>query len=166
MARTSYDLVVLGGGTGGYSTALRAAGLGLSVALVERDKVGGTCLHRGCIPTKALLHVAELMDGIHEAAGRWGVKASVDGVDFSATVANRDDIVRRNFQGLQAHLARLKVDTVTGQGRLTAPDTVTVEGVSELRAARAAVLATGSAPTASGSSPPTTPCAWRPCPGA
>jgi dihydrolipoamide dehydrogenase len=146
MADTSYDLVVLGGGTGGYSTALRAAGLGLSVALVERDKVGGTCLHRGCIPTKALLHVAELMDGIHEAAERWGIKASVDGVDYSATVANRDDVVGKNYKGLLGHLKQLKVDTVSGQGRLSAPDTVSVEGVGELRATRAVVLATGSVP--------------------
>ncbi len=68
MPSDSYDLVILGGGTGGYSAALRGAGLGLSVALVEKDKVGGTCLHRGCIPTKALLHAAELVDGVHEAS--------------------------------------------------------------------------------------------------
>src|SRR5919197_423213 len=117
MPSNSYDLVILGGGTGGYSAALRGAGLGLSVALVERDKVGGTCLHRGCIPTKALLHVAELMEGIREAGERWGVKATVDSVDYSATVANRDDIVRRNFQGLQRHLEHLKVDIVAGEGR-------------------------------------------------
>jgi dihydrolipoamide dehydrogenase len=67
MASNSYDLVILGGGTGGYSAALRGANLGLSVALVEKGKVGGTCLHRGCIPTKALLHAAELVDGVHEA---------------------------------------------------------------------------------------------------
>ena len=143
---SSHDVVVLGGGSGGYAAAFRATELGLSVALIEKDKVGGTCLHRGCIPTKALLHVAELMDGIHEAAERWGVKASVDSIDFSATVANRDDVVDKNYRGLVSHLKQLKVDTVNGQGRLSAPDTVSVEGVGELRATRAVVLATGSVP--------------------
>lgn len=66
------DVLVIGGGTGGYSTALRAASLGLKVTLAERDKVGGTCLHRGCIPSKAMLHAAELVDGIAEARERWG----------------------------------------------------------------------------------------------
>jgi dihydrolipoamide dehydrogenase len=146
MAETSYDLVVLGGGTGGYSTALRAAGLGLSVALVERDKVGGTCLHRGCIPTKALLHVAELMDGIREAGDRWGVKATVEGVDYSATVANREDVISKNFKGLQGHLKKAKVDVLAGDGRLTGPRTVAVDGVGEVTAGKAVVLATGSVP--------------------
>lgn len=76
------DVLVIGGGTGGYSTALRAASLGLKVVLVERDKVGGTCLHRGCIPSKAMLHAAELVDGIAEAGERWGVKATLDSVDW------------------------------------------------------------------------------------
>jgi dihydrolipoyl dehydrogenase len=146
MASKSYDLVILGGGTGGYSAALRGANLGLSVALVERDKVGGTCLHRGCIPTKALLHVAELMDGIHEANDRWGVKASVEGVDYSATVANREDVVSKNFKGLQAHLKKEKVDVLVGNGRLTGPRTVSVEGVGDVEATKALVLATGSVP--------------------
>jgi len=146
MASNSYDLVILGGGTGGYSAALRGANLGLSVALVEQDKVGGTCLHRGCIPTKALLHVAELVEGIHEAAERWGVKAAVEGVDYSATVANREDIVNRNFKGLQAHLKKEKVDTLAGHGRLVAPNRVAVEGIGEVEAAKAVVLATGSVP--------------------
>src|SRR6266508_2611584 len=79
----SFDLVILGGGTGGYSAALRAGNQGLSVALVEKDKVGGTCLHWGCIPTKALLHAAEVMDGVHEAAERWGIKTTVESIDYS-----------------------------------------------------------------------------------
>jgi dihydrolipoamide dehydrogenase len=146
MASNTFDLVILGGGTGGYSAALRGAGLGLSVALVEQDKVGGTCLHRGCIPTKALLHVAELMEGIHEASERWGVKSTVEDVDYSATVANREDIVTRNFKGLQAHLKKEKVDVLAGHGRLVAPNKVAVEGVGEVEAAKAVVLATGSVP--------------------
>ena len=142
----SYDVVILGAGTGGYSAALRAAGLGLTVALVERDKVGGTCLHRGCIPTKALLHAAELMDGVAEGADRWGIKATVDSVDYAVTAAARDDIVNKNFRGLEAHLKKEKVTIVRGSGRLTGPRTVAVEGNGELTARRAVVLASGSAP--------------------
>ena len=146
MASNSYDLVILGGGTGGYSAALRGASLGLTVALIEKDKVGGTCLHRGCIPTKALLHAAELMDGVHEAAERWGIKTTVEAIDYSATVANRDDIVGRNVKGLEAHLKKEKVDVLRGAGRLTGPRTLEVDGVGEVRADRAVVLASGSVP--------------------
>jgi dihydrolipoamide dehydrogenase len=146
VASNSYDLVILGGGTGGYSAALRGASLGLTVALIEKDKVGGTCLHRGCIPTKALLHAAELMDGVHEAAERWGIKATVEAIDYSATVANRDDIVNRNVKGLEAHLKKEKVDVLRGAGRLTGPRTLEVDGVGEVRADRAVVLASGSVP--------------------
>ncbi|BCM70252.1 MULTISPECIES: dihydrolipoyl dehydrogenase [Streptomyces] len=140
------DVIVIGGGTGGYSTALRAASLGLDVVLIERDKVGGTCLHRGCIPSKAMLHAAELVDGIAEARERWGVKATVDSVDWGALVATRDDIVARNHKGVEAHLAHAGVRVVRGGARLTGPRTVRVEGVQDLTARRAIVLATGSRP--------------------
>src|SRR5919197_4918077 len=134
MPSNSYDLVILGGGTGGYSAALRGAGLGLSVALVERDKVGGTCLHRGCIPTKALLHVAELMDGIREAGERWGITATVDKIDYSATVAGREDIVTKNYKGLEGHLKKEKAAILKGTGRVIAPNKVEVDGVGEVTA--------------------------------
>ncbi|MFF7337962.1 dihydrolipoyl dehydrogenase [Streptomyces sp. NPDC008163] len=140
------DVVVIGGGTGGYSTALRAAGLGLSVVLAERDKVGGTCLHRGCIPSKAMLHAAELVDGIAEARERWGVKAVLDSVDWPALVATRDDIVARNHRGVQAHLAHADVEVVPGSAELTGPRTVRIEGYGEVAARRGIVLATGSRP--------------------
>ncbi|WP_225826349.1 dihydrolipoyl dehydrogenase [Streptomyces naphthomycinicus] len=148
------DVIVIGGGTGGYSTALRAASLGLDVTLVERDKVGGTCLHRGCIPSKAMLHAAELVDGIAEARERWGVKATVDSVDWGALVATRDDIVARNHKGVEAHLGHAGVRVVRGSARLTGTRTVRVEGVRDepapgvrdLTARRAIVLATGSRP--------------------
>ncbi|MGZ2355939.1 dihydrolipoyl dehydrogenase [Streptomyces sp. 372A] len=140
------DVVVIGGGTGGYSTALRAAGLGLSVVLAERDKVGGTCLHRGCIPSKAMLHAAELVDGIAEARGRWGVKAVLESVDWPALVATRDDIVARNHRGVQAHLAHANVRVAAGSAELTGPRTVRIEGYGEVAARRGIVLATGSRP--------------------
>ncbi|MFI7019027.1 dihydrolipoyl dehydrogenase [Streptomyces sp. NPDC050164] len=152
------DVIVIGGGTGGYSTALRAAALGLDVVLVERDKVGGTCLHRGCIPSKAMLHAAELVDGIAEARERWGVKATLDTVDWPALVATRDDIVARNHRGVEAHLAHAGVRVVRGSARLTGPRSVRVEGVQgepgghgepgvyDLSARRGLVLATGSRP--------------------
>ncbi|MER5505004.1 dihydrolipoyl dehydrogenase [Streptomyces sp. NPDC002766] len=125
------DVVVIGGGTGGYSTALRAAALGLDVVLVERDKIGGTCLHRGCIPSKAMLHAAELVDGFAEARERWGVKASLDAVDWSALVATRDDIVTRNHRGVEAHLAHAGVRVVRGSAHLTGQRTVRIEGARE-----------------------------------
>ncbi|MEU3661553.1 dihydrolipoyl dehydrogenase [Streptomyces sp. NPDC032940] len=142
----THDVIVIGGGTGGYSTALRAAALGLDVALVERDKVGGTCLHRGCIPSKAMLHAAELVDGVAEARERWGVKASLDGVDWPALVATRDDIVARNHRGVEAHLAHTGVTVVRGSARLTGPRSVRVDGGPRLTARRGVVLATGSRP--------------------
>ncbi|MFD5727800.1 MULTISPECIES: dihydrolipoyl dehydrogenase [unclassified Streptomyces] len=140
------DVVVIGGGTGGYSTALRAAGLGLSVVLAERDKVGGTCLHRGCIPSKAMLHAAELVDGIAEARERWGVKAVLESVDWPALVAARDDIVARNHRGVQAHLAHARVEVVAGSAELTGPRSVRIEGYGEVAARCGIVLATGSRP--------------------
>ncbi|MEV6841042.1 dihydrolipoyl dehydrogenase [Streptomyces sp. NPDC051133] len=154
MTINTSDVIVIGGGTGGYATALRAAALGLDVVLVERDKVGGTCLHRGCIPSKAMLHAAELVDGIAEARERWGVKATLDSVDWAALVATRDDIVARNHKGVQAHLAHAGVRVVRGSARLTGTRTVRVEGVDGdhvpggygLTARRGIVLATGSRP--------------------
>ncbi|MFF3686410.1 dihydrolipoyl dehydrogenase [Streptomyces sp. NPDC002187] len=140
------DVLVIGGGTGGYSTALRAAALGLNVTLAERDKIGGTCLHRGCIPSKAMLHAAELVDGITEARERWGVKASVVSVDWPALIATRDDIVLRNHKGVAAHLAHAGVEVVRGSAQLTGPRTARIEGHGEVGARRGIVLATGSAP--------------------
>ncbi len=144
------DVIVIGGGTGGYSTALRAAALGLDVVLAERDLVGGTCLHRGCIPSKAMLHAAELVDGIAEARERWGVKASLEAVDWSALTATRDDIVSRNHRGVEGNLAHARVRVVRGSASLTGPRTVRVDSGAEAgarwTARRGIVLATGSRP--------------------
>src|SRR5437868_7808091 len=99
-ASRPYDIVVLGGGSGGYACALRAAELGMRVALIERDRVGGTCLHRGCIPTKALLHAAEIADHANEAES-FGVRARLGGIDMPGVNADKAKVVDRLGKGLQ-----------------------------------------------------------------
>lgn len=138
---TVYDVVILGGGSGGYACALRSAELGLRVALVEQDKLGGTCLHRGCIPTKALLHAAEVADSAREAS-RFGVQARLDGIDMGAVLRYRDSVVGRLHKGLQGLISARPIDYVEGTGRLTSPTTVTVG--DRVLAGRHVVLATGS----------------------
>ena len=91
-----FDVVILGGGSGGYACALRAAQLGMKVALIEKGELGGTCLHRGCIPTKALLHAAEIADHTRDAA-QFGVNASLDGIDMAGVNAYKDGVVQRLF---------------------------------------------------------------------
>ena len=141
-AETTHDVVVLGGGSGGYACALRAAELGLSVALVEKDLLGGTCLHRGCIPTKALLHAAEVADAARDA-GRFGVRATLQGIDLPAVTTYREGVVSRLYKGLQGLVTRREVDYVEGEGRLEDARTVVV-GERRL-VGRHVVLATGSA---------------------
>ena len=116
-AEHSHDLVILGGGSGGYACALRAAQLGRSVALVERDRLGGTCLHQGCVPTKALLHAAELADAVHEGAA-CGIHATMDRVDMAGVHAFKDGVVDRLHQGLQGLVRAAGITYVEGQGRL------------------------------------------------
>ncbi len=143
MASGPVDLVVLGGGSGGYAAALRAAELGLSVVLVERDKLGGTCLHRGCIPTKALLHAGEVADLTREA-GKFGVQASFEGIDVAAVNAYKDGVVSKLYKGLQGLVKSRKIELVTGDGTLSSPTSVTVgDRVIE---AKHVLLATGSKP--------------------
>lgn len=138
---TVYDIVVLGGGSGGYATALRATELGLTVALIEADKVGGTCLHYGCIPTKALLHAAEVADAARESE-RFGVRASFDGIDMPALHAYKDGVVGRLYKGLQGLVKAHGITYIEGYGRLVGPDTVEVDG--QRYTGRNVVLATGS----------------------
>jgi len=140
-ADTPYDVVVLGGGSGGYACALRAAELGLRVALVEKGKLGGTCLHMGCIPTKALLHAAEVADSAREGS-RFGVKTTFESVDMSGVHAYKDGVVARLYKGLQGLVGSRAIDVVEGAGRLVAPDTVEVDG--RRLTGRHVVLATGS----------------------
>ena len=137
----NFDLVILGGGSGGYAAALRAAQLGKTVALVERDKLGGTCLHRGCIPTKALLHSAEVADVARESDS-YGVNAEFQGIDMPAVNRYRDSIVDKLFKGLTGLVNSKNITYVTGEGRLTGPKTVTV-GDRQL-VGENVVLATGS----------------------
>ncbi len=141
MADVAVDLVVLGGGSGGYSAALRASQLGMSVALVEKDKVGGTCLHVGCIPTKALLHAAEVADSVRDAA-KFGVDATLGGIDVAAVSTYRQGIIDSKFKGLQGLLKARGVTTYDGYGTLTSPNTVQV-GDTTITGTNV-VLATGS----------------------
>lgn len=141
MSDITVDLVVLGGGSGGYSAALRASQLGMSVALVEKDKVGGTCLHVGCIPTKALLHSAEVAENTRDAA-KFGVAATLHGVDVAGVSAYRQGIIDSKFKGLQGLLKARGIQTIDGYGTLTSPNTVQVGDTTIT--AKNVVLATGS----------------------
>ncbi len=135
------DVVILGGGSGGYACALRASQLGLSVILIEKGKLGGTCLHRGCIPTKALLHAAEVADSARDSDD-FGVQATFEGIDMAKVNAYRDGVVGRLHKGLQGLVKSRNVTYVEGEGRLTSPNTVTVDGT--VYTGKNIVLATGS----------------------
>jgi dihydrolipoamide dehydrogenase len=125
VAQHQFDVVILGGGSGGYAAALRSAELGKSVALIERDKVGGTCLHRGCIPTKALLHAGEIADAAREAA-QFGVNATFNGIDMAGVQKYKDGVISKNHKGLQGLIKSRDIVIVEGEGRLSGPNSVTV----------------------------------------
>jgi len=135
------DLVILGGGSGGYAAALRAAELNLSVVLVERDKLGGTCLHRGCIPTKALLHAAEVADSARDGE-QFGIKTSLHGIDMTGVNSYKDGVTARLYKGLQGLVNSRKITYVEGDGRLVSPTAVEVDG--RRYEGRHVLLATGS----------------------
>jgi len=137
----SFDVLILGGGSGGYAAALRSAQLGLSVGLVEEAKVGGTCLHNGCIPTKALLHAAEVAD---EAAHgpSIGVNSTFAGVDMAGVNAFKKGIIDRLYKGLTGLVSSRKVTVIEGHGTLVGPDAIEVNG--ERYTGRNIVLASGS----------------------
>jgi dihydrolipoamide dehydrogenase len=138
---SGYDIVILGGGSGGYACALRAAELGKRVALIERGKVGGTCLHRGCIPTKALLHAAEIADHTRDSAA-FGVQATLQGIDMAGVNAYKDKVVTRLWKGLEGLIKSRRIDVIQGDGRLVSPTSVQV-GDTVYEGAHV-VLATGS----------------------
>jgi dihydrolipoamide dehydrogenase len=120
-----FDVLILGAGSGGYACALRAAQLGLSVGLVEKGNLGGTCLHVGCIPTKALLHAAEIADQTRESA-QFGVAATLDGIDMAGVNAYQDKVVSRLFKGLTGLIKGRGITVIEGEGRMTGPRQVTV----------------------------------------
>ena len=120
-----FDLVVLGAGTGGYTAAFRAAQLGLRVALVDEDRIGGTCLHRGCIPTKALLESAAFADRVRHAKD-FGIDVGEVALDYATVAARRDQVVKRMWTGLRSLVDKNKVTWVPGRGRLDGPKAVRV----------------------------------------
>ena len=136
-----FDVLILGAGSGGYACALRAAQLGLSVGLVEKGNLGGTCLHVGCIPTKALLHAAEVADSARDS-GEFGVRATFDGVDMAGVNSYKDGVVSRLFKGLAGLIKGRGITVIEGEGRLTGPREVTVDG--EAYVGKHVVLASGS----------------------
>ncbi|RZS66370.1 dihydrolipoamide dehydrogenase [Agromyces ramosus] len=141
MSEQNFDIVILGGGSGGYAAALRAVELGFTVGLVEKDKLGGTCLHRGCIPTKALLHAAEIADNTRESA-RFGVRSTFDGIDVAAVTTYRESIVSSKFKGLQGLVKARGITVIEGEGRLVAANAVQVG--DDRIVGKNVILATGS----------------------
>jgi dihydrolipoamide dehydrogenase len=127
LADHNFDVVILGGGSGGYAAALRSAQLGKSVALIEKDKLGGTCLHRGCIPTKALLHSAEIADNVKDAA-HYGIQATFGSIDMPAVNKYRDGIVDKLFKGLTGLVSSKNITVVAGEGKMSGPRTIQVNG--------------------------------------
>ncbi|MBG0568116.1 dihydrolipoyl dehydrogenase [Actinoplanes aureus] len=138
----TFDIVILGAGSGGYAAALRAAELNLSVALIDKAELGGTCLHRGCIPTKALLHAAEIADQTRESE-QFGIKADLVGIDMAGVNSYKDGVVARLYKGLTGLLTHNKnITVVNGAGKLVSQDTVEVDG--KRYTGRNVILATGS----------------------
>ena len=140
---SQFDLLILGGGSGGYAAALRGSQLGLNVALIERDKLGGTCLHRGCIPTKALLHAGEVADSARHAS-EFGVNAEFHHIDMNGVNAYKDGVVSKLHKGLQGLVKSRNVTYIEGHGRLVGPNEIEVNG--ERHQGKNIILATGSYP--------------------
>ena len=141
MTDGDFDVLILGAGSGGYACALRAAQLGLTVGLVEKGQVGGTCLHVGCIPTKALLHAAEVADSARESE-EFGVRASLEDIDMAGVNSYKDGVVSRLHKGLTGLIKSRGITVIEGAGRLTGPKQVTVDGTDYTGAH--VVLASGS----------------------
>jgi dihydrolipoamide dehydrogenase len=143
-----YDIAIIGGGSGGYAAALYAPHFGLSVALIERDKVGGVCLHRGCIPAKAWLQTAAVFAQVAGAAD-FGVHASEPSLDWARALERKNGIVSKHHKGLEGILKKRGVDLLEGTGRLEQPGVVSVTGLdgsSQTVEARSVIVATGSTP--------------------
>ena len=138
---SNVDLVVLGGGSGGYAAALRSAQLGLSVVLIEADKLGGTCLHRGCIPTKALLHAGEVADTARDSS-HFGVNTTLNAIDMNGVNSYKDGVITKLHKGLQGLVKSRGITYVEGYGKLVSRDTVEVNGTRYT--GKNVILATGS----------------------
>ena len=146
MTPDRYDVAILGGGPGGYVAAIRAGQLGLKTVVIEKDKVGGTCLHVGCIPTKALLEAAEVL--LHcKRAGEFGIRVAEATLDLKAAMERKDRVVKKNFMGTEGLLRKHKVTTLKGTGKLKSAQSIEVkmaDGSVQTVEAGAIVLATGS----------------------
>jgi len=138
-----FDLVVIGGGQGGYTAAIRATQLGLTAALIERDKVGGTCLHRGCIPTKAWLESAGVLNRVRKA-GTFGVRAENISLDYATVVSRQKQVVETLHKSLRSVIQKHKIEIIEGEGKLTSPTQIAVNG--RTLTAKHIVIATGSRP--------------------
>ncbi|MGD0464595.1 MAG: dihydrolipoyl dehydrogenase [Tepidisphaeraceae bacterium] len=148
MAQSNFDLIVIGAGPGGYTAAIRAAQLGLKVACVERESLGGTCLNIGCIPSKALLDASyRFYDLTHHLAHR-GIKAAGASIDLSAMMAFKDDVVKKMTSGVGYLFRKNKIEHLVGQGRIAASGTVEVKGAAGTAtySTKHILIATGSAP--------------------
>ena len=137
------DLVAIGGGSGGYTAAIRATQLGLTAVIIEREKIGGTCLHKGCIPTKVLLETADTLSLVRKS-GVFGVRAENIAVDYGAVAARKDHVVETLHQSLRSVIQKHRIEMIQGQAQLLSPTEVSVNGRT-IRA-KHIVLATGSQP--------------------
>ncbi|MFM7680003.1 MAG: FAD-dependent oxidoreductase, partial [Roseiflexaceae bacterium] len=126
MSEHVYDVVVVGAGPGGYVSAIRAAQLGLKVAVVERQMMGGVCLNVGCIPTKALLHTADLLEEIHDSA-KFGISTTGVALDWNATIKNKDGVVKQMTQGVSFLMKKNKIDVIMGDATLAGRGAVQVK---------------------------------------
>ncbi|HYM66022.1 MAG TPA: FAD-dependent oxidoreductase, partial [Patescibacteria group bacterium] len=142
MPAFDFDVAILGGGMGGYPAAIRAAQLGLKVALVESDKLGGTCLHIGCIPTKVLLESSELYHRVAARGAEFGVNAEKVQYDYERIAARRDAVVSQMYRGVQFLMKKNKIEIVEGLGRIRDRNTLEV-GARQLKA-KDLIVATGS----------------------
>ena len=142
MPELDFDVAILGGGMGGYPAAIRASQLGLKVALVEGGKLGGTCLHVGCIPTKALLESSELYHRVAARGAEFGLKAEVVGYDYPRIAERRDQIVGTLYKGVQYLMKKNKIEVVQARGRVR--DRNTIEADGKVVRAKNLVIATGS----------------------
>jgi dihydrolipoyl dehydrogenase len=140
----SYDLVVLGGGTGGYTAAIRASQLGLKTAVVEKGKLGGVCLHIGCIPTKALLESSHLFHQVKERGAEFGLTVKDPAYDFKTIAKRRDGVVAQLHKGVQGLMRKNKIDVIEAEGRLRDRNTLEVGG--RRVTAKHVIVATGSSP--------------------